>query len=75
MSNQDYATKNCVDTNALIRACGTVFGPILLNVSSNNPTVFLGCPSLDIGKAFYICWGQTKIHYRIPYSIQEYQLS
>ena len=50
VSNQDVATKNYVDTNAFARACGTVFGPILFNVSSNNPTVFLGCLSLDIGK-------------------------
>ena len=41
VSNQDVSTKNYVDTNAFTRAGGTVFGPILLNVSSNNPTVFL----------------------------------
>ena len=54
VSNQDVATKNYVDTNAFTRAGGTVFGPILLNVSFNNPTVFLGCLSLDIGKEFLL---------------------
>ena len=75
VSNQDVATKNYVDTNAFTRAGGSVFGPILLNASSNNPTVFLGCLSLDIGKEFYFRWGQTKIHYHIPDSIQVYQSS
>ena len=46
LSNQDAATKNYVDRNAFTRAVVTVFDPILLNVSSNNPTVFLGCLSL-----------------------------
>ena len=36
VSNQDVAIKNYVDTNGFARAGGTVFGPILLNVSSNN---------------------------------------
>ena len=47
VSNQDVATKNYVETNAFTRAGCTVFCPLLLNVSSNNPTVFLGCLSLD----------------------------
>ena len=40
VSNQDVAIKNYVDTNAFTRAGGTVFGPISLNVSSINLTVF-----------------------------------
>ena len=40
LTNQDVATKNYVETNAFTKTGGTVFGTILLNVSSNNPTVF-----------------------------------
>ena len=60
LSNQDVATKNYVDRNAFTRAGGTVFGPILLNVSSDNLTVFLGCPSLDICKEFLILLGSDQ---------------
>ena len=58
--NQDVATKNYVDTNAFTRAGGTVFGSILLNVSSNNLTVFLGRLSLDIGKEFLLLLGSDQ---------------
>ena len=60
ISNQDIATKNYVDTNAFTRAGGTMFDPILLNVSSNNPTVFLGCLSLDIGKEYLFLLGSDQ---------------
>ena len=60
VSNQDVETKNYVDRNAFTRADGTVFDPILLNFSSNNPTVFLGCLSLDIGKEFLLLLGSDQ---------------
>ena len=60
LSNQDVATKNYVDRIAFTRAGGTVFCPILLNVSFYNPTVFLGCLTLDIGKEFLLLLGSDQ---------------
>ena len=60
LSNQDVATKNYVDRNAFTRAGGIVFGPILLNISSINPTVVLGCLSLDISKKFLLLLGSDQ---------------
>ena len=56
LSNQDVATKNCVDTNAFTTAGGVVSGGIKLNVGSDLARS-LGCNDLTAGKKFTVRLG------------------
>ena len=72
LSNQDFATKNYVDTNAFTTAGGAVSGDINLNVGSDLARS-LGCNDLIACKKFTLLLGSDTICYRIPYPIQDYQ--
>ena len=59
LSNQDVATKNYVDKNAITTDGGVVYCDIKLNVGSD--LVSLGCNDLTAGKKFTLLLGQTQI--------------
>ena len=67
LSNQDVATKNYVDTNAITTTGGIVSGVIIINVNSGS-TGFLGCLSLDKGNEFILLVGTSRntIEYSRP---------
>ena len=71
LSNQDVATKNYVDKNAITTDCGVVYGNIKLSVGSDL-VKSLGCNDLTAGRRLHFCWGQKQICKRIPYPIQDY---
>ena len=56
LSNQDVASNNYVDTNALNTAGGVVFGNIKLNVGSDLIRS-LGCNNITTGKKFTLLLG------------------
>ena len=56
LSNQDVATKNYVDKNAITTAGGVVSGDIKLNVGSD-VAGSLGCNDLTMGKEFTLLLG------------------
>ena len=68
LSNQDVATKNCVDKNAITTVAGVVSSDIKLNVACDLVRC-LGCNDLTTGTKFTLLLGQTQICYYIPYPI------
>ena len=68
LSNQNVASKNYVDTNAIIATGGVVSGDIKLNVGSDLVEC-LGCNDLTTGKKFTLLQGQTQMCYHITYQI------
>ena len=56
LSNEDVATKNYVDKNAITTACGVVSGDIELNVGSDLVRC-LGCNGLTTRKKFTLLLG------------------
>ena len=60
LSNQNVATKNYVDTNALTTAGGVVSGDIKLSVGSDLVRS-LRCNNLSAGKKLTLLLGQTQI--------------
>ena len=71
MSNQDVATKNYVDKNAITTAGGVVSGDIKLNVGSDFVRS-LGGNNLITGKKLTLLLGKHK-YARILYQIHSYQ--
>ena len=69
LSNQDVATKNCVDTNAFTAAGGVVSGDIKLNVGFDLVRS-LGCNDLSAGKKFTLLLGTdtNMLTYSVPNS-------
>ena len=65
LSNQDVATKNYVDKNAITTAGGVMSGDIKLNVGSDLVRC-LGCNDLKRARSLHFCWGQTQMCYHIP---------
>ena len=67
MSNQDVATKNYVDKNAITTAGGVVSGVIQLNLGSDLVKC-LGCNDLPTGKKFTLLLGSvtTVLLYSYP---------
>ena len=72
LSNQDVATTNYVDKNAITTVGSAVSGDITLNVGSYLVRS-LGCNDLTTGKKFTLLLDQTQICYRISYQIHNYQ--
>ena len=72
VSNQDVSTNNYADTHAFTTAGGVVSGDIKLNLGSVLARS-VECNDLSAGKKFTLLLGQTKICYRIPYPILDYQ--
>ena len=71
LSNQDVATKNYVDKNAITTAGGVVSGDIKLNVGSDLVRC-LGCNDLTTGKKFTLLLGSdTNV---LSYSLPDSQL-
>ena len=60
VSNQDVATKNYVDKNAITTDGGVVYGNIKLSVGSDLVRS-LGCNDLTAGKKFILLLGKTQI--------------
>ena len=71
LSNQEVATKNYVDTNAVTTTGGVVYGDIKLNVGSDLSSS-LGCNDLTTGKKFTLLLGTDT--YMITYSEPDSQL-
>ena len=70
-SNQDAATKNYVDKNAITTADGVVSGDIKLNVGSDLARC-LRCNDLTTGKKFtLLLWSDTNV---LSYSLPNSQL-
>ena len=69
LSNQDVATKNYVDTNAITTDGGVVYGDIKLSVCSDLSRS-LGCNDLTAGKKFTLLLGSdaNKLSFFIPNS-------
>ena len=69
LSNQDFATKNYVDKNAVTTDGGVVYGDIKLSVGSDLARS-LGCNDLTAGKKFTLLLGSdtNMLTYSIPYS-------
>ena len=69
MSNQDFATKNYVDTHAFTTAGGVVSGYIKLSVGSDLVRS-LGCNDLSAGKKFALLLGSDSnmVTYSVPNS-------
>ena len=67
LSNQDIATKNYVDTNALTTAGGVVSDDIKLNVGSDLASS-LACNDLTAGKKFTLLLGTdtNMLSYSVP---------
>ena len=72
LSNQEVATKNYVDKNAITTDGGVVYGDIKLNVGSHLVRR-LGCSDLTMGKSLHFCLEQTQMCYHITYQIHDYQ--
>ena len=60
LSNQDVASKNYVDKNAITIDGGVVYGNIKLSVGSDLIRS-QGCNDLTAGKSLHFCWSQTQI--------------
>ena len=60
LSNQDVATKNYADKNAITTTGGVVSGDIKLNVGSVLVRS-LGCNDLSVGKMFTLLLEQTQV--------------
>ena len=69
LSNQDVATKNYVDSNAIIIDSGVVYGDIILSVRSDLVRS-LGCNDIAAGKTFTLLLGSdtNMLSYSIPNS-------
>ena len=67
LSNQDVATKNYVDKNAITTDGGVVYGDIKLNVGSDLVRS-LGCNDLTTGKKFTLLLGTDTnvLSYSLP---------
>ena len=68
MSNEDVATKNYVDKNAIITVGGVVSGDVKLNVGSAMVRCLV-CSDLTMGKKFTLQLEQTQMCYHISYQI------
>ena len=68
MSNQDVASKNYVDKNAITTAGGIVSGDIKLNLGSDLVRS-LGCNNLTTGKKFTLLLGTDT--YMLSYSVPD----
>ena len=67
MSNQDVATKNYIDKNAITSAGGVVFGDIKLSFGSDLVRN-IGCNDLTTGKKFTLLLGSDTnvLSYYLP---------
>ena len=67
LSNQDVATKNYVDKNAITTDGGVVYGDIKLSVGSDLVRS-LGCNDLTAGKKFTLLLGTdtNMLTYSVP---------
>ena len=60
LSNQDVATKNYVDTNAITTAGGVVSGDMKLSIDLTWKGVWEVMILLQV-TSLHFCWGQTQI--------------
>ena len=73
LSNQDVATKNYVDKNAITTAGGVAYDDLKFN-DGDDLVRCLGCMILQRARSLDFLWGTKQIMcYHIPYSIHNYK--